>query len=120
MELSSQRQYIQRIEVAHALLTTTDLTTFYTAPSGDDFTSSVVESILVCDHSNQLTKITLTVTNEGVSYTLFKEFKITAHDTVELLSKNIFLHQGDIIKVQSNRAGNLTVYASITEYGKGD
>jgi len=120
MELSSQRQYIQRIEVAHALLTTTDLTTFYTAPSGDDFTSSVVESILVCDHSNQLTKITLTVTNEGVSYTLFKEFKITAHDTVELLSKNIFLHQGDIIKLQSDRAGNLTVYASITEYAKGD
>jgi len=120
MELSSQRQYIQRIEVAHTLLTTTDLTTFYTAPSGDDFTSSVVESILVCDHSNQLTKITLTVTNEGVSYTLFKEFKITAHDTVELLSKNIFLHQGDIIKIQSDRAGNLTVYASITEYAKGD
>ena len=120
MELSSKEQYIQRIEVAHTLLTTTDLTTFYTAPSGDDFTSSVVESILVCDHDNKQTKITLTVTNAGVSYTLFKEFNITAYNTVELLSKNIFLHQGDIIKIQSDRAGNLTVYASITEYAKGD
>ena len=53
MDLSSQRQYIQRIEVAHSILTTTDLTTFYTAPSGDDFTCAVIESILVCDHDNQ-------------------------------------------------------------------
>ena len=75
---------------------------------------------MVCDHDNQQTKITLTVTNEGVTYTLFKELNITAYNTVEMLTKNIFLHQGDIIKIQADRAGNLTVYASITEYAKGD
>jgi hypothetical protein len=120
MELSSKEQYIQRIEVAHALLTTTNLTTFYTAPSGDDFTCAVIESILVCDHDNQQTKITFTVDNEGTTYTLFKEYNITAYNTEELLTRSMFLHQGDVIKIQADRAGNLTVYASITEYAKGD
>jgi hypothetical protein len=32
----------------------------------------------------------------------------------------MFLHQGDVLKIQANRAGNLTVYASIVEYAKGD
>jgi hypothetical protein len=120
MDLSSQRQYIQRIEVAHSILTTTDLTTFYTAPSGDDFTCAVIESILVCDHDNQQTKITFTVDNAGTTYTIFKEYNITAYDTEELLTRSLFLHQGDVVKIQADRAGNLTVYASIVEYGKGD
>ena len=47
MDLSSQRQYIQRAETANEILTTTGLTTLYTTPSGDDFTFSIVESILV-------------------------------------------------------------------------
>jgi hypothetical protein len=53
-------------------------------------------------------------------YNLFKEFTIGAYSTEELLSKSIIIHQGDVLKVQANRAGNLTVYASIVEYGKGD
>ena len=120
MDLSSQRQYIQRAETAHEILTTTDLTTLYTSPSGDDFTFAIIESILVCDHDNQQTNITVTVTHDATTYTLFKEFTITAYNTEELLSRSLVLHQGDIVKVQSDRAGNLTVYASIVEYAKGD
>jgi len=30
------------------------------------------------------------------------------------------LHQGDVVKVQADRAGNLTVYAGLVEYAKGD
>jgi hypothetical protein len=37
MDLSSQRQYIQRAETAHEILTTTDLVTLYTSPSGGDY-----------------------------------------------------------------------------------
>ena len=120
MDLSSQRQYIQRAESAHELLTTTDLTTLYTSPSGDDFSFSIVESILVCDHSNQNTDLTVTVTHDATTYTLFKEFTINAYNTEELLSRSLIIHQGDVIQIQADRAGNLTVYASIVEYGKGD
>ena len=120
MDLSSQRQYIQRAETANEILTTTGLTTLYTTPSGDDFTFSIVESFLVCDHDNQQTNITVTVVSGGTTYTLFKEYVITAYDTEELLSKSLVLKQGDVLKVQADRAGNLTVYASIVEYGKGD
>ena len=120
MDLSSQRQYIQRAETAKTILTTTDLTTLYTSPSGGDFDFSIVESILVCDHDNQQTNITVTVTHDATTYTLFKEFTITAYNTEELLTRSLVLHQGDVVKVQSDRAGNLTVYASIVEYAKGD
>jgi hypothetical protein len=120
MDLSSQRQYIQRAETAHEILTTTDLTTLYTSPSGGDYDFSIVQSILVCDHDNNATDITVTVTHDATVYNLFKEFTIGAYSTEELLSKSIIIHQGDILKVQANRAGNLTVYASIVEYGKGD
>ena len=120
MDLSSQRQYIQRAETANEILTTTDLTTLYTTPSGDDFTFSIVESFLVCDHDNQQTTITVTVVSGGTTYTLFKEYVITAYDTEELLSKSLVLKQGDVLKVQADRAGNLTIYASIVEYAKGD
>jgi hypothetical protein len=120
MDLSSQRQYIQRAETAKAILTTTDDTTLYTSPSGGDFDFSIVESILVCDHDNQQTNITVTVVNGGTTYTFFKEYVITAYDTEELLTRSFILKQGDTIKVQADRAGNLTVYASIVEYGKGD
>ena len=120
MDLSSQRQYIQRAETANEILTTTNLTTLYTTPSGDDFTFSIVESFLVCDHDNQQTTITVTVVRGGTTYTLFKEYVITAYNTEELLSKSLVLKQGDVVKIQADRAGNLTVYASIVEYGKGD
>ena len=120
MDLSSQRQYIQRAETAHQTLTTTGLVTLYTSPSGGDYDFSVIQSILVCDHDNNATDITVTVTHDATVYNLFKEFTITAYNTEELLSRSIIIHQGDIIKVQANRAGNLTVYASIVEYGKGD
>ena len=120
MDLSSQRQYIQRAETANEILTTTNLITLYTTPSGDDFTFSIVESFLVCDHDNQQTTITVTIVRGGTTYTLFKEYVITAYNTEELLSKSLVLKQGDVIKIQADRAGNLTVYASIVEYGKGD
>ena len=120
MDLSSQRQYIQRAETAKVILTTTSDITLYTSPAGSDFDFSIVESILVCDHDNQQTDITVTLVNGSTTYTFFKEYVITAYNTEELLTKSFILKQGDTIKVQANRAGNLTVYASIVEYGKGD
>ena len=46
----SKAQYIQRVTNAKLDLNTTNLTTVYTAPSGNDFDYAIIESILVCDH----------------------------------------------------------------------
>jgi len=46
MDLSSQRQYIQRATNATVSLTTTNPTLIYTAPTGDDFDFAIIESIL--------------------------------------------------------------------------
>jgi len=120
MDLSSQRQYIQRARSSACILTTTDLTTFYTAPSGDDFTFAVIESILVCDHDNQQTNITFTVTMQVLLTLYLKNITLLLTIQKSLLTRSMFLHQGDVVKIQADRAGNLTVYASIVEYGKGD
>ena len=56
MDLSSQRQYIQRaINVKYSFSATTQQT-IYTAPSGGDFDFAIIKSFLACDHGNQQTK----------------------------------------------------------------
>ena len=42
----SKAQYIQRVTNAKLDLNTTNLTTVYTAPSGNDFDYVIIESIL--------------------------------------------------------------------------
>ena len=50
MDLSSQRQYIQRAVNAKLDVSgTASLETIYTAPSGGDFDFAIVESLLVGD-----------------------------------------------------------------------
>ena len=50
--ITSIPQYIQGVTNAKVDLTTTDLTTLFTVPSDADFNASVVNSILVCEDSN--------------------------------------------------------------------
>ena len=58
MDLSSQRQYIQRAVNAKLDVSgTTSLETIYTAPTGGDFDFAIVESLLVGDDGNQQTNI---------------------------------------------------------------
>ena len=121
MDLSSQRQYIQRaINVKYSFAATTQQT-IYTAPSGGDFDFAIVESILVTEDGGQQTNFTLTMTNDdSVVHTLWSEFNISAHATTELLSRSLILTAGEIINCTASHADKLSVIMSIVEYGKGD
>ena len=63
MDLSSQRQYIQRaINVKYSFAATTQQT-IYTAPSGGDFDFVIIKGFLACDHGNQQTNLDVSVTD---------------------------------------------------------
>ncbi len=120
MDLSSQRQYIQRaINVKYSFTATTQQT-IYTAPSGGDFDFAIIRDFIACDHGNQQTNVDLTIVDtSSASFSIFKQHNITAHATDEMLTKDLILTAGEILKIQVSHA-NIHVTASIIEYGKGD
>jgi len=121
MDLSSQRQYIQRaINVKYAFAATTQQT-IYTAPSGGDFDFAIVQSFLACDHGNQQTNLDVSITDTSSNeFFIYKQHNISAHATEELQNNaGIIIQQGEIIKAQVNHA-NIHLVLSIIEYGKGD
>ena len=63
MLITSIPQYIQGLTNAKVDLTTTDVTVLYTAPSDADFNASIINSIIVCDDSNNGDTITVTITD---------------------------------------------------------
>ena len=121
MDLSSQRQYIQRaINVKYSFTATTQQT-IYTAPSGGDFDFAIVKSFLACDHGNQQTNLDVSITDTSSNeFFIYKQHNITAYATDELvLGSGMIIQQGEIIKAQVNHA-NIDLVLSIIEYGKGD
>ena len=121
MDLSSQRQYIQRATNATVDLSTTNPTHIYTAPTGNDFDFAIIESILVTEDGGQQTNFTLTMTNgDSVVHTLWSQFNISAHATTELLTRDLVLTAGEIINCTASHANKLSVIMSIVEYAKGD
>jgi|TARA_Y100000289_G_C3816941_1_gene96692 hypothetical protein len=121
MDLSSQRQYIQRaINVKYSFSATTQQT-IYTAPTGGDFDFVIVKSFLACDHGNQQTNLDVSITDTGsTEFFIYKQKNIAAHATEELVTNaGIVLLQGEILKAQVNHA-NIDLVLSIIEYGKGD
>jgi hypothetical protein len=121
MDLSSQRQYIQRaINVKYAFAATTQQT-IYTAPTGDDFTFAIIKGFLACDHGNQQTDLDVSITDTGSNeFFIYKQHNIAAHATEELQTNSgIVIQQGEILKAQVNHA-NIHLVLSIIEYGKGD
>tara|TARA_Y100001938_G_scaffold151077_1_gene245738 strand:- start:7564 stop:7926 length:363 start_codon:yes stop_codon:yes gene_type:complete len=120
MDLSSQRQYIQRAVSVKKDVTSTALTTLYTCPGSTDFDFSIIESILIGDDGNQATTVTLSITDStGHPFTIFKEINISAKETKELLTRSVILVAGDILKIEVSHA-NINVVASLIEYAKGD
>ena len=66
-------QYVQGLTNAKVDLTTTDLTTLYTAPTTADFNASVINSILVSEDSGNADTITVTITDTSDNvFSLFK------------------------------------------------
>ena len=94
-------------------LTTTSVTTLYTAPA---LTTSVVNSILVSEDSGNADTITLTITNSASAvFSLFKTKAISANATTELLTAPLVMQRGEVLKATAATANRLHVVASILE-----
>ena len=119
MLITSIPQYIQGLTNAKVDLTTTDATVLYTAPSDADFNASIINSIIVCDDSNNGDTITVTITDASNNvFVLFDVKSISGHATVELLTSDLVLQSGEVLKVQAATANRLHVVASIQELSK--
>jgi len=118
MLITSIPQYIQGITNAKVDLTTTDLTTLFTVPSDADFNAAVVSSILVAEDSGNADTITVTLVSGSDTFVLFKVKAVGANTTVELLTRDLILQSGEILKVQAATANRLHVVASIQELSK--
>ena len=96
-------------------LTSTDVTTLYTAPVA---TTAIFKSILVSEDSGNADTITVTLTDAESSpatLSLFKTKAISANASVELLTAPIVVQESEILKVQAATADRLHVVASFLE-----
>ena len=116
MLVTSIPQYVQGLTNAKLDLTTTDITTLYTAPASADFNASVINSIIVSNDSGSSDTITLTITNDTDVFSLFKVKTINANTSVELLTRDLILQEGEILKATAATADRLHVIASIQEF----
>lgn len=122
IDLSAQRQYLQRaVNIKHSFSGTTQ-ETLYTAPNGgDDYTFSILLGIFACDHGNQQTNLDISVVDTSANeFFLFKNHNISAHGTEELITNSgLILQEGETIKAQVNHA-NIDIFFSVVEYAKGN
>ena len=118
MLITSIPQYIQNITNAKADLTGTGVVTLYTAPSGADFNATVISSILVSEDSGNADTITVTITNGSTVFSLFKVKSVGANGTVELLTRDLVLQGGEILKVTAATGNRLHVVASVQEFAQ--
>ena len=118
MLITSIPQYIQGVTNAKVDLNTTNDTVLFTVPSDADFNAAVVNSILVSEDSGNADTITVTLVSGSDTFSLFKVKAVGANTTIELLTKDLILQSGEILKVQAATANRLHVVASIQELSK--
>ena len=116
MLVTSIPQYVQGLTNAKLDLTTTNATDLYTAPTTADFNASVVNSIIVSNDSGSSDTITLTVTNGSDVFSLFNVKAVAANTSIELLTRDLILQEGEILKATAATADRLHVIASIQEF----
>ena len=118
MLVSAIPQYIQGLTNAKLVLTTTDATVLYTAPSGAESNSSIISSILAHEHSNNSDTVRVFVTD--VNSNVFEMFDktVAGHGTEELLTRDLVLQAGESISVQAGTANRIHIVASIQEFIK--
>ena len=109
-------QYLQNLRNATIDLTTanTGLKNLYTVPTDADFNASVINSILVSNDSGSASTIDVFID----SLPIFKAKAVAANTTIELLTKDLVLNEGEILKVQAADNDRLAVVASIQECAK--
>ena len=115
MLITSIPQYIQGLTNAKVDLTTTNATTVYTVPTEADFNASVISSIIVSEDSGNADTITLTITSGSDVFSLFKVKAVGANTSIELLTRDLVLQSGEILKATAATANRLHVIASIQE-----
>ncbi len=118
MLITSIPQYIQGITNAKVDLTTTNDTVLFTVPSDADFNAAVVNSILVAEDSGNADTITVQLVSGSDTFVLFNVKAVGANTTIELLTKDLILQSGEVLKVQAATANRLHVVASIQELSK--
>ena len=118
MLITSIPQYIQGVTNAKLDLTTTNDTVLFTVPSDADFNAAVVNSILVSEDSGNADTITVTLVSGSDTFSLFKVKAVGANTTIELLTRDLILQSGEVLKVQAATANRLHVVASIQELSK--
>tara|TARA_B100000927_G_scaffold153510_1_gene123700 strand:- start:6740 stop:7120 length:381 start_codon:yes stop_codon:yes gene_type:complete len=116
MLVTSIPQYVQGLTNAKLDLTSTDVTILYTAPTTADFNASVVNSIIVSNDSGSSDTITLTVTNGSDVFSLFNVKAVAANTSIELLTRDLILQEGEILKATAATADRLHIVASIQEF----
>jgi hypothetical protein len=118
MLISAIPQYIQGLTNAKLVLTTTDATVLYTAPSGAESNSSIISSIIAHEHSNNSDTVRVFVTD--VNSNIFEMFDktVAGHGTEELLTRDLVLQAGESISVQAGTANRIHIVASIQEFIK--
>ena len=116
MLVTSIPQYVQGLTNAKLDLITTNATTLYTAPATADFNASVVNSIIVSNDSGSSDTITLTVTNGSDVFSLFNVKAVAANTSIELLTRDLILQEGEILKATAATADRLHIVASIQEF----
>ena len=94
-------------------LTSTDVTTLYTAPA---LTTAIVKSILVSEDSGNADTLTVTLTDSASAvFSLFKVKAVGANATVEFLTQPLVVMESEILKVTAATANRLHVTASYLE-----
>ena len=96
-------------------LTRTNVTKLYECPN---LMTTFVSSILVSEDSGNADTITLTLTNGSDVFSIYKDKAIGSKGTVDLISNDLILISGDILKVTAGTANRLHVVASLVEVPK--
>jgi hypothetical protein len=94
-------------------LTTTDVTTLYTAPSA---TTAIFKSLLVSNDSGSADTITVTITNSASAvFSVYNVKSVASNTTTELLTQPLVVMESEIIKVTAGATNRLHVIGSYLE-----
>ena len=94
-------------------LTTTDVTTLYTAPSA---TTAIFKSLLVSNDSGSADTITVTITNSASAvFSVYNVKSVASNTTTELLTQALVVMESEIIKVTAGASNRLHVIGSYLE-----